>query len=298
MTRNTPRVAYALVNLAALLWASNFALGRLLRDDIGSFTLTAARFTIAAVILTIVGLRLPLEERKLGRQWLPILGMGLTGVFGFGSLLYSGLRYTTATNGSLIHGTGPLIIGLVAALMLGERFTRRAVVGGVISLVGVAIVVSGGSLAALARQQYNVGDLLVLASVVDWGIYSALTRVVTRSRSALSATWLSTCLALPVLWVAAAWELPARPVTMSWPVLMAVLYIGVAPSVVAYLAWNEGVRRVGPAKATAFFNMLPFFGALIGVLWLGEPFSLAQLLGGGLIIAGSLITVWTDLRSK
>ena len=76
------------------------------------------------------------------------------------------------------------------------------------------------------------------------------------------------------------------------------LYIGVFPSVVAYLSWNEGVRRVGPGKATAFYNMLPVFGAALGVLFLGEPFGVAQLLGGALIIVGSLVAVWASLRQN
>jgi len=66
--------------------------------------------------------------------------------------------------------------------------------------------------------------------------------------------------------------------------------------VIAMLAWNEAVRRVGPGNVTAFYNMLPVYGALLGVLVLGEPFGPAQLVGGGLIIAGSLVSTWGDFR--
>ena len=180
--RRDPRLAYALVNLCTLFWATNFALGRLLRDDIGPFTLTAARFTVAAVVFTALLLRRPAGERRPGREWPLLLGMGVTGVFGFGSLLYTGLRTTTATNASLINGTGPLVIGILAALTLHERFGRRQAIGAVISLAGVALVVSGGSLAALTHLRLNTGDLLVLAAVLAWGVYSVLSRVVTRTR--------------------------------------------------------------------------------------------------------------------
>jgi len=292
---NHPRWAYVLVNLATLFWASNFALGRLLRNDIGPFVLTAIRFTIAALILTALASRLPAEERAPGRHWLLLLGMGLTGVFGFSSLLYSGLRFTTATNGSLINGTGPLVTGLLAALLLRESFTRRSVVGAIISLIGVSFIVSSGSFDTLLHMQFNTGDLFVLTAVVIWGLYSVMSRVVTRSRSALSVTMLSTWLSLPMLYPAAVWEWRARPPTLSLPVMLAVVYIGVFPSVVSFLAWNESVRRLGPGKVMAFYNMLPVFATLIGVLLLGEPFSLSQLAGGGLIISGSLISAWADL---
>jgi drug/metabolite transporter (DMT)-like permease len=294
--RRDPRLAYVLVNLCTLFWATNFALGRLLRDDIGPFTLTAARFTVAGVVFTALLLRRPAAERVPGRQWPLLLGMGVTGVFGFGSLLYTGLRTTTATNASLINGTGPLVIGILAALTLHERFGRRQAIGALISLAGVALIVSGGSLEALAHQRLNVGDLLVLAAVVTWGAYSVMSRIVTRTRSALTATALSTWFGLPLLWLAAALEWRTRPPALSLTVMLAAIYIGVFASVVAYLAWNEGVRRVGPGKATAFYNMLPVYGTLLGVFFLHEPFGPAQGVGGALIIGGSLLAVWNDLR--
>lgn len=291
-----PRWAYVLVNLSTLLWATNVALGRLLRQDIGPFTLAAARFTIAALVYSIVVARWGSRTPVAGRQWLPIIGMGLTGVFGFSSLLYAGLRDTTATNGALINGSGPLVIGILATVFLGERFGLRGVVGALLSLAGVIVVVSNGSLAVLTGQQINEGDVLVLLAVGAWGAYSICTRVATRSRSALEATWLSTLCGLPLLYAAAVWEAGHRLPTLSSNVLLAVLYIGLFPTVIAYLTWNQGVRGLGPGKAAAFYNMLPVFGALVGALFLGEHFGPPQLLGGGLIITGGLVAAWDDLR--
>jgi drug/metabolite transporter (DMT)-like permease len=294
--RADPRWAYALVNLSCFLWATNFALGRLLRGAIGPFTLTAARFTVAAIVFALLLRRVAPAERRIGRDWPLLLGMGITGVFGFNSLLYSGLRLTTAANAALISGSGPLVIGLLAALLLRERFTLRAAIGALISLSGVAVIASGGSPAALVSLRLNPGDLLVLAAITAWGLYSVMSRVATRTRSSLSATALSTFLGLPLLFVASAIEWGTRPPSPSPQLVLAVIYIGLFPSVVAYLSWNEGVRRVGPGRATAFFNMLPAFGALFGVLLLGEPFGPPQLVGGALIVSGSLFAAWDDLR--
>jgi drug/metabolite transporter (DMT)-like permease len=291
-----PRWAYVLVNLSTLLWSTNFALGRLLRSEIGPFTLTAARYVIASLIFAVLIRHAPAEDRRPGRHLPLLIGMGVAGVFLFGFLLYSGLARTTASSAALINGTSPLTIGLLAALLLGERFTRRMAAGGLISFAGVAVIVSGGSLAALGRQELNPGNLLVLAAIVTWGVYSTLSRVVTRSRSALSATAWSSWAGLPLLLLAACLEWPTHPPHLTLPVILAVIYIGVGPSVIAMLAWNEAVRRVGPGKVTAFYNMLPVYGALLGVLVLGEPFGPAQLVGGGLIIAGSLVSTWGDFR--
>jgi drug/metabolite transporter (DMT)-like permease len=294
--RDDPRWAYALVNLSCLLWATNFVLGRLLRGAVGPFTLTAARFTVAALVFALLLRRLPAEERRIGSAWLLLLGMGLTGVFGFNSLLYTGLRSTTAANAALISGTGPLVIGLMSALILRERYTLRAGLGALVSLAGVAVIASGGSPGGLGGSNLNPGDLLVLAAIASWGLYSVMSRVATRTRSSLSATALSTFLGLPFLYLAAAVESRAQTVDLSLNLVWAAIYIGLFPSVVAYLSWNEGVRRVGPARATAFFNMLPAFGALFGVVLLGEPFGAPQIIGGALIVCGSLFAAWDDLR--
>ncbi len=80
--------------------------------------------------------------------------------------------------------------------------------------------------------------------------------------------------------------------------LLAVIYIGIFPSGVAFLSWNEGVRRVGANRAMVFYNMLPVYGSILGVILLGEPFGLQHFIGGGLIIGGSFIAIWPELRTQ
>jgi drug/metabolite transporter (DMT)-like permease len=79
--------------------------------------------------------------------------------------------------------------------------------------------------------------------------------------------------------------------------LLAVVYIGIFPSGVAFLSWNEGVRRVGPNRAMVFYNMLPVYGSILGVILLGESLGAQHFIGGGLIVAGSLMAIWPELRT-
>jgi drug/metabolite transporter (DMT)-like permease len=80
----------------------------------------------------------------------------------------------------------------------------------------------------------------------------------------------------------------ALPPNIEPRLLLSVLYIGIAPTVVGFLAWNAGVRRLGASGAMVFYNTLPLYGALLGTLFLGESIGLAHLLGGVLIIGGGL----------
>jgi drug/metabolite transporter (DMT)-like permease len=277
-----------LVNLATLTWATNMALGRWLRDDVGPLTLAASRFAIASLLFVILLQRRPVAERRLGSdRWL-LVGMALSGVALFAPTLYLGLRFTTTVNATLINGFGPLITGILAGLLIREPMSRRQIAGAIVGLVGVVSLISGGSLAFWQTASINIGDLITLGAVVLWALYSILGRRVMHQRSALSATAFSAFLGLPLLLPAAVWEMSALPPNIEPRLLLSVLYIGVAPTVVGFLAWNAGVRRLGASGAMVFYNTLPLYGALLGTLFLGESIGLAHLLGGALIIGGGL----------
>jgi drug/metabolite transporter (DMT)-like permease len=298
---NAPRRArlagILLVNVATLTWATNITLGRWLRDDIGPLTLAAGRVLVASGLFALLLQRRPAEERRLGGdRWL-LLGMALSGVVLFGPTLYLGLRYTTTVNTTLIQGVGPLITGLLATLLIREPMSRRQIGGAVLGLLGVVILISGGSLAYWKQASANIGDLIVLGAVALWALYSVVGRRVMRHRTAISATAISTMLGLPLLLLAAAWEVQVQPPRVSALLLALVVYIGIVPSVVGWLSWNESVRRLGSSGAMVFYNTLPLYGALLGVLFLGEAIGLAHVLGGALIVGGGIWASWGRQRT-
>ncbi len=302
--RQDPRLAYLLVNLATLLWSSNVALGRLLRDQVGPVTLTAARFTLGALLFALLfkraspggkASRSPLTRRDV----LILAGMGLSGVFTFPILLYFSLRYTTATNVALINGMGPLLTLLLAAFFLGERVNLALSLGGLTSLAGVVLLISkGASSGQISTLGFNRGDGLALLAVGLWGVYSILGRLATRRHSSLRVSAVSTWMALPLLLVAATLEWRVNPPQLTPQVILSAVYIGIFPTVIAFLSWNEGVRRVGPNQAMAFYNTLPVFGAMLGYFFLGETLSAQTLLGGFLVIGGGLIAALYGSRPR
>jgi drug/metabolite transporter (DMT)-like permease len=217
-----------------------------------------------------------------------MLAMALCGVTLFAPTLYLGLRYTTAVNATLINGLGPLITGLLAPLLIREPMTKRQITGALVGLTGVLILISGGSLTFWRSMQGSIGDLIMLGAVTLWALYSVLGRRVMRHRSALSATSFSAFLGLPLLLLAALWEIRVLPVNAQLELIPIILYIGIAPTVIGFLSWNEGVRRLGPSGAMVFYNTLPLYGGLLGFLLLGESIGLVHLAGGALIIGGGI----------
>jgi drug/metabolite transporter (DMT)-like permease len=270
-------------------------LGRWLRDDIGPLTLAAARFLIASSCLAALLGRLPPEERRLkGDRWL-LAGMALSGVVAFTPTLYLGLQHTTAVNATLINGMGPLITGLLAALLIGERMTRRQVGGAALGLAGVIALISGGRLRFWQSMEGSLGDVIVLGAVALWALYSVLGRRAMERSSALSASAFSALLGLPALLLAAVWEMRISDFAFDAKLILPLLYIGVAPGVIGFLAWNAGVQRLGASGAMVFYNTLPLYGALLGHVLLGEPLGMSHLIGGALIVAGGM---WAARRGR
>ncbi len=286
--RSERMVGIGLAELAALTWAATLARGGALRGNAGPLTLAAARFLIASLLFMALLRRRPPEERRLGQDRRLLLGMALSGVVVFAPMLYLGLRFTPVVNATLINGFGPIITGLLAVWLIREPMSRRQVEGAVVGLAGVVVLISGGSLAWWETVRGNAGDLIVLGAVALWGIYSVLGRQVMRRRSALSATAFSAFLGLPPLLLAAAWEMRTFTVQIRPTLVLAVLYIGLGPTVTGFLSWNAGVRLLGPGGAMVFYNTLPLYGALLGYLFLGESIEAVHLLGGALIVAGGL----------
>lgn len=296
-----PRWAYILVNLATLLWASNITLGRALHDQIGPATLAAARFTTAAIFFIIFRHKFINDQsnKHLQRKdWLILLGMGFTGIFVFPTLMYLALNYTSATNAVLINGTSPLMTVILSALFLQEAIRFNLILGTLTSLIGVGIVISNGSLAKLTSLEFNLGDIIVLFNVIIWGIYSILGRIATRQQSSLSATAYSIWIAIPFLLIASIFEWQQSPPKPSIELTISVLYIGIFASVFAFLAWIESVRRAGPNQAMAFYNMLPVYGIILSMLFLGEDPTRYHLIGGALVVGGGLVVVISNSTSK
>jgi drug/metabolite transporter (DMT)-like permease len=278
--------------LAALFWAGNFVVGGPLAEVLPPFGLNFLRWCVACAVL--VPLTLAREGtsfiRPALRMWPSMLVMAITGVLLFNSLVYLALTETTSINAALINGATPILTLFVAAALGGGPPTGRRLFGSVVCLAGVAWVVSRGSLETLMNLSPNRGDLLMLLAAFCWAVYTVLGGGAARRVSPLAATTVSAVMALPLLGLFGGYELLTRPVgEISPAVVSGLLYIGLAASVAAFLAWNTGIGRLGAARGAVFLNLVPVFTAAIAVPALGERLLVAQLFGGLLVFAGVVL---------
>ncbi|MEW5898939.1 MAG: DMT family transporter [Bacillota bacterium] len=283
---------YYLVLLAVpLIWSLNFILGKVLIDSLPPFTITASRFTVGGAFL---GLWLLWKRKRLppAAVRFPLLILGLSGIFLFNSVLYAGLRYTTAVNATLINSFSPVIMVFLSGWLLKERVSWRQFGGAFLSLAGIALIVSHGKWQNLAALTLNLGDVLVFTAAVIWSFFSIYSKKVMQVLSPVETVAYSTLTGLPFLWVASWWEshgLPA-PVLFTWPVLASLIYLGIFASVLAFFWWYTGIRHLGAARAANFYNLIPVYAMLLAVVFLRENVFFYQAAGGILVIGGVFLS--------
>lgn len=281
---------HLLVNFACLLWGGNMLAGRTLRHLLTPGLVVTLRGVISVVALALLVRALRTGLAPGWRRDLPLLVyMAASGVAAYQGAIYLGLRYTDAINASLMNGITPLATALLARMIYGTPLRGAQLVGMGLSLVGVAVLLSGGSVEHLLAARLNPGDLIILGAVGLWAGYSLAGKSVFARHGVLPVTLVITALALPMTAPWGVWE-AVHTTPQFTPLTVAVLaYIALGVGVVALLAWNTGVKALGPGEAMAFMNMTPLYAAAGSVLLLHEPMAAHQLLGAALVVGGCLL---------
>ncbi len=283
--------AFLALALACLFWSGNWIVGRALRDVMDPVALNFWRWVIAVAVLAPVALPALLSQWSVIRRHAGVLLLlALTGVAVFQSLVYLGLRSTTAVNGVLLNSSGPLFILLCSWILERERTTLRQVAGMLLSFAGILVILSHGEIENVLRFRFGLGDAWLLLAMAVWGVYSVLLK---RRPAELSGTgFLFVISVTGVLLLAPAYAALAIQTPPRWPGMEAaagVLYMGVAASVLAFICWNRGVATLGANTAGFTLHLLPAFGTVLAILFLSETFHAFHAAGIATIVAGVLL---------
>ncbi|WP_455221675.1 DMT family transporter [Kaarinaea lacus] len=280
-----PQLALA---LSSLFWAGNFIVGRALRDQVQPIPLNFWRWTIALLIILYFSFRVVRQHRVLLLQhWRFILVLAITGIAGFHIGVYQALQTTTAINALLFLSISPVMIVIGSRLAFHEPILLRQVMGIIISLLGVVALLTHGEPRKLLGLQFNVGDLWMLMSVLLWSTYSVILKqkpVELPQAALLSATIFIGVVVMTPLYIATKSE--GFGLEFNYSTVGGLLYISIFASVVAYFCWNYGVSRIGPNRAGAYLHLMPLFGAVLSMVFLGERIRVYHLVGALLIATG------------
>jgi drug/metabolite transporter (DMT)-like permease len=265
-------------------------MSRLAVEEMAPLTVACVRFGLGALLLLAIlawrGETRGLPER---RAWLPLLVLGVLGVTAFGALYTVGLQWTGATEGTLIQGLSPLLTLSFAALLVGEPIRRGQLLGGVTAFLGLAVLLLGGS-AALGGSDRLLGNVVILGACLCWSAYNVAVRVLAgRLNLAESSAYgllVGTALLVPLALLEPV-RVPFASISLTtW---LAIAYLSVVSTCLAYIWWNDGIRKIGAGRAAMFSFVGPVAAMLSAIPLLGEWPEPAQLVGGALILAGLLV---------
>ncbi len=286
---------YLLLSFTALLWAINMVIGRYMVGAVPPITTACVRWLLATLILLPFAWRQIVRDAPLLRRhfWRLVL-LSSTGIASYNAMSYYGLQYTQALNGLLLQSISPLLVAVWSLLLFRDGLSLGQTVGVFISLAGVLIIISGGSIDTLLHLTLNAGDIWIMVALAIYAFYTAILRVrpPLGPLSFLAAIMaIGGVLLLPVM----AWELThGAELHFNRFTLGVFAYVSTAPSLLAYLAFNRGVQLVGANRAAPFFHLMPVFGTALAILFLGETFAWFHAAGYALVLTGIL----TATRAK
>jgi drug/metabolite transporter (DMT)-like permease len=288
---------YLLLTLTTLFWAGNAIAGKLAAGVIPPFTLTFVRWTLViAIVYAVARPHLATHRETIRKHGLFVMFLGVLGFSFFNFALYGALNFTSALNVSIEQSAFPSVVMLLMFIIYRERISALQGLGVLLSVVGILITVSQGSVGRLMALEFNIGDVIMMTGVFVYSLYSILLRYkpqlpwqVFMLLMAIGAT----VTAFPL----AVWEVSQGVYPQaSWKVPALLAYIVIFPSLLSQVFWVRGVELIGPSRASVFINLVPVFGSGLAVVIIGEAFASYHAAGIVFVVSGVMLAEWAGKR--
>lgn len=225
------------------------------------------------------------------KQIFPVILLGLTGVFAYNVFFFKGLRLIDAGRASIIIANNPIFITLLSWLIFKESLTLLKFAGVLISVTGAVIVISGGDLNGIINGGLGLGEFFIFCCVASWICYSLIGKTVMTDLSPLASVTYSaiigtTCLFIPALTEGMLSDMRHYLVS-EW---ISIFYLGFFGTVLGFVWYYEGIKKIGPTRASLFINFVPITAIILAFLILKEPITLSLFIGTAFVCSGVYLT--------
>jgi drug/metabolite transporter (DMT)-like permease len=285
-------IVYIKLLLTAVFWGGTFIAGRIVAKDLGPFSAAFLRFAVASVFLLFftwkVEHRLVLPKKE---QIIPVVLLGLTGVFSYNVFFFKGLKLIDAGRAAIIIANNPIIIAVLSAYFFKEKLNLLKGIGIIVSVAGAIIVISKGNLNQIVNGGIGRGEIFIFCCVLSWVAYSLIGKAVMTNLTPLSSVCYSAVIGAGLLFFPAYLEGVAtnfsRLHLRDW---LSIFYLGFFGTVIGFVWYYEGIKEIGLTRASLFINFVPISAVLLAFLILKEPITASLFVGTLLVTAGVYLT--------
>ncbi len=276
-------------------WGGTWIAGRILAGDLTPYSAAFLRFFFATIFMFFMVKKSTGKTPKYNKEdMLPLAFLGLTGVFMYNILFFSGLKTVPAGRAALIIAATPTFIALGSALIFKEKFTLGKISGFILALTGVATIIGNGNPVSIITQGASYGDLCIIGCVISWAAYSLAGKPITKKVHPIESVYWSCLFGTFMLLGPALYHgLISEIISASVIDYSCILYLAFLGTGLGFSWYFEAIREIGPSKTGIFINLVPVTAIILGALILGEEVGLSLLVGGTLTISG----VWITNRS-
>lgn len=273
---------------AVVVWGASFIATKVALRDLSPVSVVWLRFAMGVIILGIVvGLRKQFSLLNKG-EWLYFALLGFLGITFHQWLQSNALQTSEAGTTAWIVSTTPVFMALLGWVILKEKLGWIKTTGILLAFAGVLLVVYDGDFSNMSLRSFGKpGDILILISAVNWAVFSVLSRRGLKTHPAtlmmfyvMTFGWLfSSVLFFSTQDLSAVTHLTVN----GW---MAVTFLGVFCSGLAYIAWYDALQALSTAQTGVFLYIEPLVAVAVAFFILGEAVTAASILGGAVIIFG------------
>ena len=278
-----------MLTLCAFFWSGNFIVGKFATlYEVPPLTLNFFRWLIVWIILIPFTFRDILKNTEIiKKSFYPILLMSITSISVFNSIVYYSLNFTQVLNGALMISIIPVLIIFISFIFKTEKVNFSQILGLILSVTGVAIIVTRLDFAKLINLDLNKGDLWLLVAMFSWAIYSTMLRTHKTGLEYLSFISVIVSICLIFLFPQFLFEFNNHQIIrFNIPVFLITGYVVLFAGLGSYILWNKAVVIVGPNKAGIFLHLMPVFSSFMAIFFLNEKLMNFHVIGAIIIIIG------------
>jgi len=291
---------YIKLLLTAIFWGGTFIAGKMLSETVDPYSASFLRFVIASFFLVIITIKIEGKLPKLQRkQIIPLVLLGLTGVFAYNIFFLTGLRYINAGKAALIIALNPIFISLLSAFFFKEHLNSIKITGILMSVAGAMVVISNGRITDFVGYDFGKGEILICGCVMSWVCYSLIGRAVMNDLSPIVSVCYSSVAGTIMLSIPALLNGTFSHITVysaaDWASLF---YLGFFGTVIGFFWYYEGINKIGPTKASVFINFVPISAIILAFIMLDEQITPSLFMGAVLVVSGVYFTNASGILKK